>query len=402
MKEAFVCHQNIWWHFFFKPLYGLCFRKKEQGRFSSFEVLFPDACEDFYVISEQDNIHQVSQDKNGSVLYLFLEDNKWQKTTLLESKSPSTYPKHFCLIPVGNFLNLFYVLFYKERHMLIHQILTGDNRPPTVIDHIKASTPPYLTALKGTDIGIYYENEAGTCGFKIFRWSRKDLGQFVPLAPGNSCTLRGILPEIGGCIRYAALQKFDKIANLVYFEKNGDEDFSEATTIYLDVSPDCHPIFCHEEEKLYLLWREKGSIMSAYSTDDGKHWSKPVRYMKGAATEPRLYHICNHGTIRQSYGYEKDGDPVFYVGAALPEKPEILKPPAPALHPEGFEAAEFAKSMGALPTAEIPDKNPMLELMQRELSRIKEQLFSLRKDVASLSERTEKLESGFIDTNSIM
>ncbi len=402
MKEAFVRCQGLWWHFFLKPLYGLCFQKKEQGRFSPFEVLLPEACEDFCVLAEDDVIHLICQEESGNILYLSYDDGDWHKTILLESKSPSPYPKHFSLIPVGNFLNLFYILAYKERHMLIHQILTGESRPPAVIDHIKNSTPPYLLTKTGTDIHIYYESEAGISGHRTYRWSRKELSQFVPLCPEKNFLLRGLLPDDGGRMRYAALQNFNKIHNLIYFEKTAQGAFTEPVTLYLDVSPDCTPIFCEEKEKLYLLWLEKGSVMSAYSVDDGKHWSKPVRYMKGAATKPRLYHISRDNSCHQAYGYEKEGEAIFYVGTALPEAVKLPKKEPPTYRPEGYDAAIFAESMGANLPEEVPAKNPMLELLQSELSRTKEQLFSLRQDMAKLNGRVEKLESGFVDTKNIL
>ena len=47
MHEYLLYYQNKWWHFFIKPFYGLCYRKKEGSRFGNFEVLLADAAEDF-------------------------------------------------------------------------------------------------------------------------------------------------------------------------------------------------------------------------------------------------------------------------------------------------------------------------------------------------------------------
>jgi len=87
MREYIAAYQGAWWHFFIKPFYGLCFRKKENGRFQKFEVLLPEACEDFCVLSAEQCIHVVCQTKIGSILYLCLDNGVWRNTVLLESKS---------------------------------------------------------------------------------------------------------------------------------------------------------------------------------------------------------------------------------------------------------------------------------------------------------------------------
>ncbi len=391
MEEYFVYCQNLWWHFWIKPLYGLCFRKKEQGRFTGFEVLLPEACEDFCVLSSEDCIHIICQDRGGNILYLFHNGSTWHKAVLLENKSSAPYPKHFKLIPIGNFLNLFYVIRYQERYMLVHQILTDEQRPPTVVDYIQPSSLPFLCNLAGTDITVTYQNEGGICGSRLFRWSQKVFSPFRPIPLENLSRITDILPEEGSRTRYAALKKQGGITNLIYFEKNRNDTFTESVTVSLDCPDSSCPIVCRDAEKLYLVWQEGGTVMSSHSEDDGLKWSKPIRYMKGSGTTPTCYIIEDSTTTRKNYGYEKDGNPVFYVGTPLSEPKKT--PASPEFLPEGYDVENFARTMGATLPDAPPEKDPFSDLLKQELSQVKSQFLSLRKSVTELTERVSLLES---------
>ncbi len=392
MQEYLIRCQGHWWHFFMKPFYGLCFRKRENGRFLNFEVLLPEACEDFCAAGVGDGIHIVCQDKSGSILYLTQEKEVWHKTTLLESKSSVPYPKYFSLVPMGGFLNLFYVIAYQEKHMLVHQILSAPDKPPTVVDRITLQSPPFLSvAHTGTDITVLYENESGISGQRLYRWSRKEFGRFVPVHPAAGPSVRGALVEPGDRVRYAALQTVDSVSNLVYFEKTEQGQDTPPVTVYLDCPKDAVPVFCHDGGRLYLSWRENGGVMSSYSVDDGGKWSKPVRYMKGASVSPVLYGIWEGGAFRQAYGYEQDRDIMLYACPGLQE--EMVERTRPAIHPRGYEAQAFARSMGMPEEESRPTADPVVEQLQDEIRHIKNQLFDLRQMIAKLSEEQAKPET---------
>ncbi|MBQ2696593.1 MAG: hypothetical protein IJF61_04760 [Clostridia bacterium] len=391
MQEYLVACQNKWWHFFMKPFYGLCYKTGEGGRFAGFEVLLAEACEDFCAVAIGDRIQLVCQDKAGRIISLTMEEGSWQKTVLLESKSQAPYPKHFSLVPIGRFLNLFYVITYQEKHMLVHQILGGSGQTPTVVDRLTLRSPAFLVARNsGTDLSVFYENESGVSGFRIFRWSKKDFGGFVPVNPALGGLVCGVLPETGDRMHYCALQSVQSVCNLVYFEKTEDGGFTEPVTVNLDCPGEAIPVFCRDGEKLYLSWCENGCVMSSYITDGGTKWTKPVRYMKGSGVEPVLYTVCRAGEIRQAYGFEKDREIVFYIGEGLSEPIEKKQPKI--FRPAGYEAEEFAKSMGADKGKVVPEKDPVTEQLKAEFSQLKEQVFSLRRQLSEMTERVERLE----------
>ncbi len=385
MQEALVRCRGQWWHFFIKPFYGLCFKKSEGTRFLSFEVLLPEACEDFCAIAVGDTIHIVCQNQSGSILHLNLEEDTWHKTVLMESKSKVVQKKYFSLIAMGKYLNLFYIIPHKERHMLVHQILSETDKPPTVVDCLKLQTPPYLIAgHTGTDITVVYENENGLCGSRLYRWSQKAFSRFTPINPSLPCRVVAILAEPGDRIRYAALQSFDDVKNLIYFEKSPEGHYSPAVTIYLDCSDDAAPIFCRHGEKLYLAWQEQGGILSSYSTNDGAKWTKPLRYMQGAGMMPVLYAICDDRKLTSAYGHEKDQEIALYASAPLAWEAKKTEPPA--FRPAGYEAAEFARQMGVLVAEEKEGGDPVTTQLRDELFKVKEQVLFLRRELLRLSE----------------
>ncbi|MBE7040675.1 MAG: hypothetical protein E7400_01770 [Ruminococcaceae bacterium] len=391
MQEYLVKCRGKWWHFFMKPLYGLCYRRREGGRFLNFEVLLLDACEDFCATCMGDSIHIVCQDKNGSILYLNGAEGEWKRTVLLANKSSVPYPKHFSLVPVGNFLNLFYVIAYQEKQMLVHQILGVQDKPPTVVDRIAPGMPLFLAEpAVGTDIAVIYRNEAGNSGCRTFRWSKKEFGRFVPVNPSLGGQVCATLLENYGRTRYCALQKVESVRNLVYFEKTEDETFTSAVTVNLDCPKDSAPVFYREGEKLYLAWREAGNVMSSYSTDDGAKWSKPVKYMKGAQVVPVLYTLCEDGRSRRLYGFEKDREIVFYIGAGILDEQTEKKPKG--FRPAGYEIEDFVKNAVAAEAEEKPAGDPAVEQLKKDFLHLKEQYFTLRRTLAEVTERIEELE----------
>lgn len=384
--ECLVQHRGKWWHFFIKPFYGLCFRKKEGRFFSNFEVLLPEACEDFCAVTANEQIHIVCQDKSGSILYLTLEEETWRKTVLLESKTAAAYPKHFRLLSVSGFVNLFYTIAYKEKTMLVHQIITTEDKPPVVIDRIAAGEPPFSVCPEtGTDLAVLYANESGITGTRLYRWSKKAFSGFLPVHPASGCRVYALLPEKGGRVRYAGFSVTENIHNLVYFEKTEGGDYTAPVVVYLDCPAEAAPVFCKNGEKLFLVWQESGGILSAYSADDGAKWSKPVRYVLPAGAETVCYMLSSRDGIRYAYGHEKELDIVFYGDEGLSE--EAPREEQRHFRPAGYEAEAFAGAEGGLPEQnEVCAPDPITLRLKQELFSVKEQLLNLKAEVAALRE----------------
>lgn len=394
MHEYLLYHQNTWWHFFIKPFYGLCYRKKEGSRYTGFEVLLQSAAEDFYATVADDRILLVCQNQSGSILYLSLDGDTWHKTVLLESRSGKAYPKHFRLLPIGGFVNLFYTIAYHDKQMLVHQLITAEDKPPTVLDKILSAVPPFLVVPKsGTDSSVIYTAESGISGKRLYRWSQKHFGKFTAVHPQAEVQICAACAERDGRVRYLGFKTVESVVTLQYFEQTAEGSYTAPVTLYLDCPPTAEPVFIRTDDRLYVVWQEKGMVMSVSSRDDGIGWSHPVRYTRPTGTEPVLYTVCCAGRIQQYYGYNHGESIDFYV-SALP-KAEVPKRVAaePQLRPEGYEAEQFAIENGMNPEA-APTAPTLLEQhLREELAALKAQFFSLRQLVAELSARIERLET---------
>jgi len=375
VREYLVYYENQWWHFFMKPFYGLCYRKKEGVHFRPFEVLIKEACEDFCVLSAGGKLHLVCQDKEGNILYIDYDGTDWRKRTLLTSREEKPYPKYFSLISMSGYLNLFYTIIYRERCMLIHQMLDIGDKPPAVVDYIRPARPPFLlTGRSGEEMILLYENESGVSGGRRYRWSQKSFGGFVPTHPEAGCRICAIHVEPDGRERYAGFSLHGEICNLIYFEKKAEGTFTEPVTVYLDCPPDAHPVFCYDDEKFCLVWEERGAILAASSEDSGKKWSKPMRYLKGSSVQPVLFCVGGDGKPRYAYGYSTEAEVSLYV------MPDLIEPARQTKY--NIQAVKAQKYR-----AESTDRREESNYYAEELAVMKRQLSALQMKVDLLLEK---------------
>lgn len=376
MQEYIVSCEGMWWHFFNKLGYGLCFRKKDGAHFSDFEILLKDIQEDFCVIPLGNSIHAVCQDNSGSILYLKYSGGKWEKVTLLASKIGSPYPKYFRLVTVGSFINLYYVINHKEKHMLVHQILNGSSYEPTVVDYINMCAQPFsVCAHSSTDLSVCYANSQGICGIRTFRWSQKNYSPFVRLPCDTPVFSPFIKIKDDDTAFFVALGKLDLFCNLIFMRREPDGTFSEMSTVYLDCDKNTRPILFSDGSRLFIQWIENGNVMMSYSDDDGQKWKKPTKYMRGSSTTVTVYNIYNGNKYFCCCGFSDNGTIHLYCDnnplVAPPDKP--LKN---TFKPRGFEAAEFARSFGYRKQQEtMPEPEYALkEELYREIAEIRETL----------------------------
>ncbi len=376
MQEYIVSCEEMWWHFFYKSEYGLCFKTKAGAHFNDFEILLKDVQDDFCVISLGNSIHAVCQDNSGSVLYLKYTDKKWEKITLLASKTGVAYPKYFRLVSVGSFINLYYVINHKEKYMLIHQILNGASPEPTVVDYISISSRPFsVSSHSSTDLSICYANSQGICGVRTFRWSQKNYSPFVRL-PGDAPLLSPFVKiKDDDTAFFAAISKLDSFYNLIFICREPDGTFKNMSTVYLDCGKDICPILFYEGSRLILQWIENGNVMMSYSDDDGQKWKKPTKYMRGSSVSVKVYDIYNAGKHFCCCGFSDNGTIHLYCN----DNPLISAPNKPLksdFKPQGFEAADFARKFGYRRAKEpMPEPEYVLkEELYREIAAIRETL----------------------------
>lgn len=391
MKEFIVAFKGCWHHFFTKPGYGLCLREKNGVHFSDFEILLGDCAEDFYVLPLGESIHVVCQDTSGAIIYLYYDGLVWKKLILFSSKDARPYPKHFALIPVGSHINLYYVIEYKEKYMLVHQILNRPDDEPTVVDYISHSTTPFSVCYNPSgDITVCYKNTEGISGTRTYRWSQKKYSPFVKLIVPASSDNVTMFTDTDGTEYYSAVTKTENIHNLVLIKREPEGDFCEPKIIYLDCALSPGATMFKISDRMYLQWLDGGNVMMSYSDDGGEKWKKPIKYMRGSNTDIILYHIINDGKITSCYGLcDNSGIKLYDADAILHAAPESKK--TPSWRAEGSDAADFAKIFGYKKTsANYPDYI-CAEEFYHELSEVKKILSRQNETIAALILQLEQV-----------
>lgn len=395
MPEYIVSSESVWWHFFYKAGYGLCFRKKSGAHFGEFEILLKDVQDDFCAISSGDNIFVVCQDNSGSILYLKYTENRWEKVILLASKNALPYPKYFKLVLVGGFVNLYYIINHKEKHMLVHQIINGAQKEPMVVDYISIGAQPFsVDTHSSKDISVCYVNSQEICGIRTFRWSQKSYTPFARLPLKTNVFSPFIKVKDDDTVFISAITKLDTFYNLIFIIREPDGIFLNETTVYLDCDKNTTPMLFEEKDKLVLEWIENGNVMMSYSEDGGQKWKKPTKYMKGNTTSVSVYNIFSDNKNFCCCGFSDGGAIHLYcdnspLDFAPKEKPKNL------FKPKGYEAAEFARKFGYKGYQEsVPEPDYVLkDELYREISAIREILAKHDDAICSILKPKEKEEA---------
>ena len=370
LREYIIAYDNSWIHFFIKPHVGLCSRRKDNLKFDEYKVLVSGAGADFCVYSSSSYIHVVCQDEKGSVLYLLYDGVSWKKRTLLESRTARPYMKNFVIMEISGHINILYTIENKEKLMLVHQLLIG-NSTPSVIDYIKKDSIPFCASTHNeTDFSVFYTNEDGICCEVIYKWSQK---KFLPPKKLTGNISIRFAQNTGNTTHLAAIKHENNVRHLLYITKT--TDYSEPEMIvYSNCQNDVKPVISNYGEKQYMVWTERGNVMSSCLGADNK-WSKPIQYAKSSKTEIKLYVLCHEGKYEYYYGIAREHDFTLYGTH------DVLKKP-----PKTTSGKHSTKNIYNTETTEnlIVSQGKQIQILCDELSK-------QRKKLAELSSRIEQL-----------
>lgn len=182
VKESY----GVIWHFYHNT-HGICYCKMTDENITEYQVLLPDGQEDFDIlVDDSDCIHLVFQNSDGDIMYANHFNGQWRKTTLLQSKNQSYYPKDFVLKRVNNWLNLMYCIEYNGRRMLTHHIIDNTEGTPLVVDCIKND---YCIAQDSSCniIALFYSETQKSWGIRKYVWSKKEWSAFSAISVLEGC-----------------------------------------------------------------------------------------------------------------------------------------------------------------------------------------------------------------------
>ncbi len=402
MKEYIIYFNNSWMRFFINR-FGLCVSKMDNSRFRNFEILVPDAKCDFSAARGGNFLHLVCQAQDGSILYLTYDGRLWEKTVLLKDKKATPYNKYFCLIPIGNFMNLFYVINSGGKDMLIHQILDGSSLPPEVVDYINPVGIRYFACPDiSTDIILCYQNIKSVCGTKIYRWSHKSFLQFMPVLKDFRSFPPFCKVTENGMQMCAPEKKQDGTFSLIFYFKN-DAGEIQKTEIDDNCSDSADPIIFPYNNKTFIQWQDKGSIISS-SSNDGINFTKPVKYVKNSSYPSTVYCIDNGSETFSCYGYGTENTIFFYsahdiLDTMTPKNTDNIK-----IIQKGQEISDFALRAGFKKSGGWEDDPYVTQKeLKEEISVLVKQIDGYNKILDELNKKIEKAEKNILsnDTSNV-
>lgn len=239
----------------------------------------------FADIDTEDRIHIIFQDRQGNISYSCINNNSVSTIPILNSKSVSSYNKHFFLIPFKNNIHLFYVLRHDGSNLLAHQVLEGSKAgSPRVIDYVAEGDFPYCAILdKSNSMYVFYQSFDGKylqLGCKKYNFSQNFWGDFSAITrfDGNSEYPRAITDK-DGVIHICYQRCFEKQLELVYQQKIPDRSLWTSEVVihtsaynFRDSS-----ILCMDDS-IIIYWVRDDIIYYSSSKDSGITWSKPSKY----------------------------------------------------------------------------------------------------------------------------
>lgn len=305
-------------HFFYSDKDGLCMKNK-----SGTKVLMEDAYSDFDVCMMEDNIYIICQNMQGDIILLRYGENEWKKYTLLVSKNKQAYDKSFYLLPTGRVVQLFYVIKTADKSLLVHQII-GAGANPDVVASIESGHGRMFFAVSDADYNtyVYFQRHHGGIGYRVYKWSEKSFGSYIPLADGKANSIHVLCDSYG---RQHICCGFDE--QTAYFCRglNG-EITAKASVACKGEIKRINPYISIDYDKIYIIWESGGSLVYSVSTDDGKSFAFPTKVMSMGDVIVEVIHQKNN--IRTlSAGYLRDGE----IRIFLPQgsSPGIKRPLTP-------------------------------------------------------------------------
>lgn len=411
------------WRFFFQPTNGICYSKKQEGHWTSYEILFKDGLGDFDVIVDKKNmIYLACQDKLGSIIYLIYNGKQWYKYVILQSKTGKAYPKYFKLILINEHMNLFYILENQSKNLLIHHMLDGDNNiRPSVIDNIAKSARPFC-ASKDSSNNIYIVYNSGNntknVGYKVYYWSQKAWSDFISIDHEKADTyLPYFIIDEDENIHLIYLNKTEKSYSILYRRRSSSiynkAVWDKEIEIPARLDHEILPVIMKANKNLLILWQQDIKILSCSSDNGGITWNKPSQFQAGKYGDICLIGcrasdlLTSQGVIcDQCYAYKNANGITLYMIADYLEKQNPIAP-KPEYQLEGHEIEEFAKKSIAkeIPAEEKMNK-PDISNDNIELTKLKIMQNMLREEVNQIRkkmlETTQDYKNDELSTKTLM
>lgn len=341
MSNYLIMPKNSSELYFYKPYEGICVRKCSlQGIWQEHTSVFSGGRDGFGIYCTRDkNVHLICTDHNNNLIYAVSDADGWKKY-VISKLSADISVSDIRICSVRGRLNFIYSALYNGENLLVHCIL-GDHAKPSTVDICE--TPHFF--IKGTR--VYYTNSKGILGFVNI--SDEKPSGFNPVYEDAHF---GTVYDIDG-------------KEKILFAREG--------CVYLgnkEVARDVHlemPILVSAHGKTYIMWKS-GNFIRYVSSDDGKNFGKPMRFMSTGRLID-IYTAQQGDGFLNYYGYHNAR------GLVLLGNPEIFE--------KSFDYT-------AQKEAELERVKNLLNQTQKEVVAAKKEIARLGKVIGTLTERKQK------------
>lgn len=275
------------WNFYHDYRYGLCYISlTKRNTWTNPVSLHKNVFQSFFVdMDMEDRFHIMFQDNQGNIHYSLLDKDSIKTVPVLQSKAPSTYNKHLCLIPFKNNVHFFYVLRQESSPIFAYQALSEDRiSNPKVIDYVSDKTHPYsLITDRSQNIYAFYQSSDGNhlqLGYKKYNIQRKLWNEFAPVTKhAGDCELPGIVADSSGIMHLCYQRKTGKQFELVYQQKIPDKNiWSNEVVIHVSTHSFEDSSIFWVNDNIIIYWVRDDIIYYCLGTQSGNIWEKPLRY----------------------------------------------------------------------------------------------------------------------------
>ncbi len=215
------------------------------------EIICKDVSCDFDVTADRGGVGIAVVSLAGALLYLNFSGGEWRKYTILDSRKSGKKINGVHLLKINGRLHAFYCIEYEGRMMLIHHIIDGERREPSVIDYVGLRCVYDVCADENMNIHILYADESAHLKYTVFSNSQK---RYVPSDFATDDEVRGVSCVFADalCAAYLTREREYNVINCVNLSTG------EKHTVGFGVDALSEPCIFTDGKTVFVQWCEKG------------------------------------------------------------------------------------------------------------------------------------------------
>jgi len=260
-----------------------------KGKWKEKNVVIPESTENFYVeIDHKNNIHIVSFHSNGDLYYNHFNNNQWQNHLIVQYPIEEQKILYPTIKYVNDQIHIFYYLIntkVKNKAYLLHLNFNNrdykTNHVTTVYSHSYIN--PFKVFIKNNELLLLYGSVVNQFDqIYVSKLSTLDEKWDNPVcltySKDKKIYINGLLDD--NKTLHITWSKYDEEYLVVQYLNLDTNDLNvkseDLEHISLSLKSSCSfPALSCYKKLLWATWTETNKVVSSYSTDLGKNWSKP-------------------------------------------------------------------------------------------------------------------------------